>query len=76
MKNLLVKAHTTPCHYISHGPLFPSHASRTVMWCWGGHRTCSGTGRRSGVVGPLWVPGLTARRQVHGCPKIVREREV
>ncbi len=32
--------------------------------------TCSGTGRLGGRGGPLWVPGLTARRSRHGCLKL------
>jgi len=28
---------------------------------------CSGTGRLGGRGGPLWVPGLSTRRSMHGC---------
>src|SRR3989442_536979 len=37
-------------------------------------RRCLVAGRQGGAVGPLWVPGLTARRSMHGCPNTVRER--
>src|SRR6266567_78911 len=38
-----------------------------VAWWRGGSPTCSGTG-------PLRVPGPTARRSMHACPKTVGER--
>ncbi len=61
--------HPVPLHVVHPH----SHARRAVAWWRGGSPTCSGTGRQGGAVGPLWVPGLTAR-SMHGCPKTVRER--
>jgi hypothetical protein len=45
----------------------PCHARRAIVWGGGGFPTCSGTGRLGGRGGPLWVPGLSTRRSMHGC---------
>jgi hypothetical protein len=42
----------------------------------GGSPTCSGTGWFGECEGPLWVPCLTARCSMHGCPKTVGDREL
>ena len=61
----------TPCHYML-STLLPRR--RAVAWWRGGSPTCSGTGWSGGAVGPLRVPGPTARRSMHACPTTVRER--
>ncbi len=43
-----------------------SHAPRAVAWWRGGSPTCSGTGRLSGAVGPLWVPGMGPPQNCRG----------
>ncbi len=68
--------HPVPLHVVHPR----SHARRAVTWWRGGSPTCrtpiyrGSTGRQGGAVGPLRVPGPTARRSMHGCPKTVRER--